>query len=32
MFRNSKLSPYRIEKIAECFCIDIEASKAALLL
>ncbi|MDE2463847.1 MAG: IS1595 family transposase [Alphaproteobacteria bacterium] len=32
MFRNSKLSRYRVEKVAECFCIDIEASKAALLL
>lgn len=32
MFRNSKLSRYRVGKIAECFCIDIEASKTAQLL
>lgn len=32
MFRNRKLSQYRIEKVAECFCVDIPASKAALLL
>jgi transposase-like protein len=32
MFRNSKLSRYRAGKIAECFCIDIEASKTAQLL
>ena len=29
---NKKLSDYRIKKIIECFCIDIEASKTALLL
>ena len=32
MFKNSKLSDYRIKKIIGCFCIDIEASKTALLL
>ena len=32
MFKNSKLSRYKIAKIAECFCIDIDASKTALLL
>ncbi len=32
MFRNSKLSRYRAVKIAECFCLDIEASKTAVLL
>lgn len=32
MFKNSKLSRYRVEKIAQCFCIDVEASKTALLL
>ena len=32
MFKNSKLSPYKIGKIAECFCIDIDATKTALLL
>jgi transposase len=32
MVKNSKLSRYRVEKVAECFCIDIEASKVALLL
>ena len=31
MFKNSRLSRYRIEKIAECFCIDIDATKTALL-
>ncbi|MEG6507322.1 IS1595 family transposase, partial [Nitratidesulfovibrio sp. 1201_IL3209] len=25
MFKNSKLSRYKIGKIAECFCIDIDA-------
>jgi transposase-like protein len=29
---NNKLSVYRIKKILECFCIDIPASKTALLL
>ncbi|MEG6506055.1 IS1595 family transposase, partial [Nitratidesulfovibrio sp. 1201_IL3209] len=24
MFKNSKLSRYKIGKIAECFCIDID--------
>jgi transposase-like protein len=32
MFRNSKLSRYRVEKIIECFCLDIEATKTAQLL
>lgn len=32
MLRNSKLSDYYIKKIIQCFCIDIPASKAALLL
>jgi transposase len=32
MFRNSKLSRYRVAKIVECFCLDIEASKTAVLL
>ena len=32
MFRNSRLSRYRAAKIAECFCLDIEASKTAVLL
>ena len=32
MFRNSKLSRYRVEKIIECFCLDIEAAKTAQLL
>jgi transposase len=32
MLRNSKLSDYYVKKIISCFCIDIPASKAALLL
>ncbi len=32
MFDNSKLSRYKIGKIIECFCIDIDATKTALLL
>ena len=32
MFVNSKLSRYKIGKIIECFCIDIDATKTALLL
>jgi len=32
LFKNSKLSGYRVKKIIRCFCIDIEASKAAALL
>jgi hypothetical protein len=32
MFRNSKLNRYRFANIAECICLDIEASKAAVLL
>jgi len=32
MFKNSKLSRYKTLKIAECFCIDIDATKTALLL
>lgn len=29
---NSKLSTYRVKKIIQCFCIDIDATKTALLL
>ena len=32
MFDNSKLSRYRVAKIVECFCLDIDASKTAKLL
>ncbi len=32
MLINSKLSNYYIKKIIQCFCIDIPASKTALLL
>ncbi len=32
MSGNSKLSRYKIGKIIECFCIDIDATKTALLL
>ena len=32
MFENSKLSRYKVGKIIECFCIDIDAAKTALLL
>ena len=32
MFKNSKLSRYKAGKILECFCIDIDATKTALLL
>ena len=32
MFDNSKLSSYRVAKIVECFCLDIDASKTAQLL
>ena len=32
MFQNSKLSRYKVGKIIECFCIDIDATKTALLL
>ena len=32
MFENSKLSRYKVGKIIECFCIDIDATKTALLL
>jgi transposase-like protein len=32
MFQNSKLSRYKIGKIIECFCIDVDATKTALLL
>ena len=32
MFKNSKLSRYKILIIVECFCIDIDATKTALLL
>lgn len=30
--KHSKLSQYKIKKIIECFCVDVEASKTALLL
>ena len=32
MFENSKLSRYKIRKLIECFCIDIDATKTTLLL
>ena len=32
MFKNSKLSWYKAGKIIECFCIDIDATRTALLL
>ena len=32
MFENSKLSRYKVGKIIEYFCIDIDATKTALLL
>ena len=32
MFDNSKLTSYRVAKIVECFCLDIDASKTAQLL
>ena len=32
MIKNSKLSDYQLKKIIQCFCIDIPASKTALLL
>lgn len=32
MIQNSKLSDYQLKKIIQCFCIDIPASKTALLL
>ena len=32
MFKNSKLSRYKVGKIIECFCIDIDATRTALLL
>ena len=32
MIRNSKLSRYQIKKIIQCFCLDIEANKSAVLL
>ena len=32
MFESSKLSRYKIRKLIECFCIDIDATKTALLL
>ena len=32
MFETSKLSRYKIRKLIECFCIDIDATKTALLL
>ena len=32
MFNNSKLSRYKVEKILECFCLDIDATKTAQLL
>lgn len=32
MFENSKLSRYKVRKLIECFCIDIDATKSSLLL
>ena len=32
MFKNSKLSNFKVAKIIECFCIDIDATKTAQLL
>src|SRR5271154_117856 len=32
MFKSSKISDYVVGKIVRCFCIDVEASKSALLL
>jgi len=32
MIRNSKLSTYQIKKIIQCFCLNIEANKSAVLL
>ena len=32
MIKNSKLSNYRIKKIIQCFCVDIDATRAAWLL
>ncbi len=32
MFKNSKLSSYKVEKIIECFCLDIDVTKTAQLL
>ena len=32
MFENSRLSRYKVGKIIECFCIDIDATRTALLL
>ena len=32
MIENSKLSHYKIKKISPCFCVDIPASKTALVL
>jgi len=32
MFINSRLSDYRVKKTIECFCLDIDATKTALLL
>ena len=32
MFRNSKLSNYKVKKVISCFCVDINATKTALLL
>ena len=32
MLRHSKISPYVIKKIMKCFCVDLDATKTALLL
>ena len=32
MFENSRLSRYKVGKIIECFCIDIDTTRTALLL
>jgi len=32
MNKNSKISQYKVRKIIDCFCVDIEASKTALIL
>ena len=32
MNKNSKISQYKVRRIIDCFCVDIEASKTALIL
>ncbi len=32
MFRNRKLSKHKVKKVISCFCVDINATKTALLL